>query len=60
MARILDQNVIITVSKLVKDDSAVSNIVSQDTLDALEAVVGELLSDPAVVIEVKTDRPSDD
>lgn len=57
MARIQDQNIIITVSKLVKDDSKFVDIVSADMLESLEAVVGELLSDPSVVVEIVTDAP---
>lgn len=52
MAKIQEQNIIFTVSKLVKnDDNSNEGLVSQDTIDSLQSVAEELLGD-GVVVEV--------
>lgn len=51
MAKILEENIIIKVSKLVKNDTN-ENLVPADTLQALEAVTQELLGD-TVIVEVE-------
>jgi len=51
MAHIIEENVIIKVSKLVKSDTG-ETLVPDETLQALEAVVQELLSD-AVIVEIE-------
>lgn len=50
MAQILEENIVITVSKLVKSGTN-EQLVSDDTLIALEQVAQELLGD-AVIVEV--------
>ena len=49
MAKIQEQNIVITVSKLVKNDAGEVNLVSQEALDALTSVVEELLGTDVVV-----------
>lgn len=51
MAQIIEENIIIKVSKLAKTNSG-EGFVSQDTLDALEQVAQELLGD-SVVVEIE-------
>jgi hypothetical protein len=51
MAQIIEENIIIKVSKLVKQ-SAGESLVTNDTLQALEQVAQELLGD-AVIVEVE-------
>ena len=51
MAKIIEENIIIKVSKLVKI-SADEGLVSEETLQALEAVAQELLGD-SVIVEVE-------
>ena len=50
MAQILEENVLIKVSRLVKDsDSQLSPAVPAEVVESLEAVVQELVGDSAVV-----------
>lgn len=49
MAKIVEEVIIIKVSKLVKDSAEGSNIVSDETIASLEAVAQELVGDGAVV-----------
>lgn len=51
MAQIIEENIVIKVSKLVKSGSG-DELVTQDTLSALEAVAQELLGD-SVIVEVE-------
>ena len=51
MAKIIEENIIIKVSKLVKI-STDESLVSEETLQALEAVAQELLGD-SVIVEVE-------
>lgn len=51
MAKILEENIVIKVSKLVKNNSD-ETLVAEDTLQALEAVAQELLGD-SVIVEVE-------
>ena len=51
MAQILEENIVIKVSKLVKTGAGES-LVTAETLQALEAVAQELLGD-AVIVEVE-------
>lgn len=51
MAQIIEENIVIKVSKLVKSSSG-DELVTQDTLSALEAVAQELLGD-SVIVEVE-------
>ena len=51
MAQVLEENIIIKVSKLVKDGTGMS-LVPEDTLVALEQVTQELLGD-GVIVEVE-------
>ena len=51
MAKIIEENIIIKVSKLVKD-SADETLVPEDTLKALESVAEELLGS-GVIVEVE-------
>ena len=51
MAQVLEENIIIKVSKLVKSGTSQA-LVSQETLDALEQVAQELLGD-GIIVEVE-------
>lgn len=51
MAQIIEENIIIKVSKLVKSNDG-ETLVTSDTVSALEAVAQELLGD-AVIVEVE-------
>jgi hypothetical protein len=51
MAQIIEENIVIKVSKLVKNSSG-ENLVPEETLQALEQVAQELLGD-AVIVEVE-------
>lgn len=51
MAQIIEENIVIKVSKLVKNNSGES-LVQEDTLAALEQVAQELLGD-GVIVEVE-------
>ena len=55
MAQIVTQSFLITVSKLVKDQHADSQILSDDQinniLDTLPSILEEIIQDPSVVIE---------
>lgn len=51
MAKIQEQNVVITVSKLVKDSEQTQALVTQEVMDALASVAEELLGN-GVVVEV--------
>lgn len=51
MAKIQEQSVVITVSKLVKDNAELSELISDDITAALQSVAEELLGD-SVVVEV--------
>jgi hypothetical protein len=51
MAKIQEEVILITVSKLVKNDDTSTDIVSDDTITALASVAEELLGN-GVVVEV--------
>lgn len=51
MAQIIEENIVIKVSKLVKS-GAEENLVPEETLQALEQVAQELLGD-SVIVEVE-------
>lgn len=51
MAQIHEEVIVITVSKLVKNNDIATSVVSEDTLAALGSVVEELLG-TGVVVEV--------
>lgn len=53
MAQVIEENIVITVSKLVKS-GAKENLVPEDTLMALEQVAQELLGDGVIVEVAKT------
>jgi hypothetical protein len=42
MAKINEQTIVITVSQLVKDDAAITELLSNEVVTQLEAVVAEL------------------
>jgi hypothetical protein len=49
MAKINEQTLIITVSQLVKDDAPLAELLSQEVVAQLEAVVGELAGSGTLV-----------
>jgi hypothetical protein len=52
MAKINEQTLVITVSQLVKDDAPTKELLSQDVVVQLEAVVGELAG-AGTLVEIK-------
>jgi hypothetical protein len=52
MAKIIEEIVVIKLSKLVKDSDTSTEIVSEDTVTALQAVVEELTG-AGIVVEVE-------
>ena len=53
MAKINEQTLVITVSQLVRDDTAVSALLTEEVVAQLEAVVGELAG-TGTLVEIKT------
>lgn len=53
MAKIHEENIVIKVSKLVKDHAETTPITSKDLIDALTAVTEELAG-AGVIVEVET------
>ena len=53
MAKIVEEVIVIKVSKLVKDNVEGDSIVGEETIASLEAVAQELVGDGAVVEVVK-------
>ena len=52
MAKMIEETVIVTVSKLVKDNTEEQEMLPNDVLAAMEAVVAELIQDDSVLIEI--------
>jgi hypothetical protein len=52
MAKINQQNLVVTLSSLIKDSDAESAILSSDTLAQLEAVISELAG-AGVIVEIQ-------
>lgn len=52
MAKIYTESIVITLSKLVKDSDAGTEIVTDDTVTALQAVVEELTG-AGIIVEVE-------
>ncbi len=52
MAKLIEQTISITVSKLIKDKDKVGVIFDAESIEALESVVAELVGDDSVLIEV--------
>ncbi|RYD70688.1 MAG: hypothetical protein EOP84_26275 [Verrucomicrobiaceae bacterium] len=52
MAKVVEQMVVIKVSKLVKGDGAGVELITEDFVTAIDAVAGEILNDPSAVVEV--------
>jgi hypothetical protein len=56
MAKIVEEKVVIKVSKIVRDDANDVSILPEEFVFAVEAMAQEILSDPAAVIEVGIDN----
>ena len=52
MAKINEQTLVITISQLVKDDAAISSLLSAEAVAQLEAVVEELAGEH-IIVEVE-------
>ena len=53
MARVIEENVVIRFSKLIKDDDTENdNIITDSIRDTLEEVTAQLVDNPLVVVEV--------
>lgn len=53
MARVLEDVIVLNLSKLVKDDSTEDSITTKEILDALEQVAAELVGEGIIVEAVK-------
>jgi len=52
MAKMIQDTVVITVAKLLRDDDEQTTTLSQETMDQLEAILGELIDDGSAMIEI--------
>lgn len=52
MARIVEEMVIVKVSKIVRDEEDISTFVSDEFVAGIEAMASELIQDPKAVVEV--------
>lgn len=52
MAKIIEDNIVVSISRIAKDDDNLASVVSDEIVSTLEAVVQELVGEGAVV-EVK-------
>lgn len=52
MAKMLQDTLVISVSKLLRDDGDQENIITPEILDQIEAILAELVSDTTAMIEV--------
>lgn len=52
MAQVVEENIVIRVSKLVKNNDSKQTLVSEETIQALEQVAQELMGD-GVIVEVE-------
>ena len=52
MAHMVESAVVVKVSKLARDDEAVAEIIDDETIAQLEAVIHELVGDDHALIEV--------
>jgi hypothetical protein len=52
MAQVLEENIVIKVSKLVRNSDGTTELISSESLAALEQVAQELLG-PDVIVEVE-------
>lgn len=53
MAKIYEEVVVIKVSKLVKDGAGTAQVITEETAQALEAVVQEMVGDTVIVEVIK-------
>lgn len=51
MAKIYEEYLVVKVSKLVREDAAEHEILTDDITASLEAVANELINDPSIVVE---------
>ena len=55
MAKVIEENVVIRLSKLIKDDDNENdNIVTDSIKDTLEEATAQLVNNPLVVVEILT------
>jgi hypothetical protein len=52
MARMVEESLVIKVSRLVKDQEEVSDVFQTDTLQQLELIMSELVNDQKSIIEI--------
>lgn len=52
MAKIVEEMIVVKVSKLVKDDASTDSLITEDFAAGIEAVATELMQDPAAIVEV--------
>lgn len=53
MAKLATQNLVISISKVVRnDDSGTLDVITPEMTDAIEAIIADLLQDQSIVVEV--------
>ncbi len=53
MAHIVEQKLVISLSKLYKSsDSSQEDVIPEGFVESLEAIIGELVTDPSIIVEV--------
>jgi hypothetical protein len=52
MAQLAEAMAVVKISKLVKDGEAVKEMLDDDTIAQLEAVLEELINDPKAMVEI--------
>jgi hypothetical protein len=52
MAKMVEDTVVVRVTRLVKDDEVATALFDEAVVEQLEAVINELVSDPKAMIEI--------
>jgi len=52
MAKMIQDTVVITVAKLLREDDEQTTTLSPEIMDQLEAILGELIGDGSAMIEI--------
>lgn len=52
MAKIVEEMIVVKISKLVKDGVSQDSLITEDFIVGIEAVASELMQDPAAIVEV--------
>ena len=52
MAKMIQDTVVITVAKLLRDDDEQTTTLSAEVMEQLEAILGELIDDSSAMVEI--------